>query len=103
MDNIKNSRTAHAGEVVEEGEHSSTAGGRTNLCNYSGHQFVDFSENWEMFYLKIQLYHSWAYNQKILHHPTRILAQLCSKQLYFVIARNWKQPRYPSKEELIKK
>ena len=38
---------ADAGEDVEQGEHSSTAGGSANLYNHSGNQFGGFSENWE--------------------------------------------------------
>jgi len=34
MTNIKYSKTAHAGEDVEEEEHSSTAGGITDLYNH---------------------------------------------------------------------
>jgi hypothetical protein len=40
-------RTAHAGEVVEQGKHSSIAGGSENLYNHSGNQFGGFSEDWE--------------------------------------------------------
>jgi hypothetical protein len=32
---------------MEQGEHSSTAGGRANLYNLFGNQFGVFSENWE--------------------------------------------------------
>jgi hypothetical protein len=44
---IKNSRTAHAGNSVEQAEHASIAGGSTNLYKHFGNQFVSFSENWE--------------------------------------------------------
>ena len=30
------------------------------------------------FYLKTQLYHSWTYTKKMLHHHRKTLAQLCS-------------------------
>jgi hypothetical protein len=53
-----------------------------NLYNHFGNQFGGFSENWEQCYLKTQLYHSWIYTQKMLHHPPKILAHLCSYQLY---------------------
>jgi hypothetical protein len=52
--------------------------GSANLYSHSGNQFGGFSENWEKFYLKIQLCNSWEYIQKMLHHPTKTLAQLCS-------------------------
>ena len=70
--------TADAGEDVEQGEHSSIAGGIAHLYNHFENQFGSFSETWEEFYLNTQLYHSWADPQMMLHHPTRILAQLCS-------------------------
>ena len=37
--------TAHAGKDVEQGEHSSIAGGSTNLYNHFENQFGGFSEN----------------------------------------------------------
>jgi hypothetical protein len=47
--------TAHADEVVEQGEHSSVVGRIANLYNHSGNKVDSFSENWEEFYLKTQL------------------------------------------------
>jgi hypothetical protein len=39
----------------------------------------------------------------MLEHSTKVLAQLCSLQLYlFITARNWKQLRCPATEECIK-
>ena len=38
---------AHAGEDVEQGEHSSIAGGSANVYNHFENQFGGFSENWE--------------------------------------------------------
>ena len=38
---------AYAGEVVEQGEHSSIAGGNAKLCKHFGYQCSGFSENWE--------------------------------------------------------
>ena len=46
MTKIKTSSTAHAGEDVEQGEHSSIAGGSANLGNHFGTEFSDFSESW---------------------------------------------------------
>ena len=43
----KTQRTAHAGEVVEEGEQSSIAGGSENLYDHSGNQFGGLLEDWE--------------------------------------------------------
>ena len=37
--------TAHAGEDVEQGEHSFIAGDNENLSNHFGNQYGRFSEN----------------------------------------------------------
>ena len=39
--------TAHAGEDVESGEHSSPAGGGANLSSHFGKQYGGFLENWD--------------------------------------------------------
>jgi hypothetical protein len=58
--------TADAGEDVEKEEHSSMVGGIASWYNQSGNQSGDFSENWTWYYyLRTQLYHSWAYIQKM--------------------------------------
>jgi hypothetical protein len=49
-----------------EQEYSSTAGGSANSDNRFWNQFCVFSENREQFYLKIHLYHSWGYTQRML-------------------------------------
>ena len=36
------------------------------------------SENWAWYFLRILLYHSWAYTQRILQHAIRTHAPLCS-------------------------
>jgi hypothetical protein len=41
--------------------------------------------------------------QKMLWHFTKTLVQLCSLAALSIIARKWKQPRFPSTEEWIKK
>jgi hypothetical protein len=79
----------HVVEDVEQ-EDSSIACGSAEMYKYFGNQFGCFSENWEYFHLKTQLYHSWACSQKMFDRPTMLLAAL------FVIVRNWKQPRCPS-------
>ena len=48
----KTQETAHAVKDAEKGEHSSIAGGITNLYNRSGNQSGSFSESWELSYLK---------------------------------------------------
>jgi hypothetical protein len=46
------------------------ASGIANWYNHSQKQSGGSSENWKYIYLKTQLYHSWAYNQKMTHHAT---------------------------------
>jgi hypothetical protein len=58
--------TANVGEDIENEEYSSIAGGISRWCNHSGNQFGGFSENWTYYYLRTQLYHSWAYIQNML-------------------------------------
>jgi hypothetical protein len=41
------SEIAHAGEDVEQGEHSSTAEGSAHFHNHFGNQFGQLSENWK--------------------------------------------------------
>ena len=57
--------TEVAGEDVEKDEHSSIVGGIASLYNHSENQFGGSSENWTQYYLSTQLYHSWAYTQKM--------------------------------------
>ena len=47
MAEIKTQVIAHAGEDVEQGEHSSSARGSANLYNHFENQFDSFSKNWE--------------------------------------------------------
>jgi hypothetical protein len=67
-----------AGEDVEKYEHSSIVVGITSWYNHSGNQSGVSSENCTYYYLRTQLYHSWAYTQMILQCVTRTQAQLCS-------------------------
>jgi hypothetical protein len=66
MSKIKTQVTADIGQDVEKEEHSSIIGGIACWYNYFGNQSDSTSENWTLYYLRIQLYHSWAYIQKIL-------------------------------------
>jgi len=70
--------TADAGQDVEKEEHSSFVGGIAKGYNHSGNQSGGSSENWTLHYLRTQLYLSWAYTHKMLHHKTRTHAPLCS-------------------------
>jgi hypothetical protein len=47
---------AHDGKDLELEKHSSTAGQSANLYSLFGNQYGKFSENWELIYLKTQLY-----------------------------------------------
>jgi hypothetical protein len=67
-----------AGVDVEKEEHSSIAGGIVNWYNHSQSQSGDSSENWTYYYMRTQLYHSWAYTQTMFQHIIRIHALLCS-------------------------
>jgi hypothetical protein len=82
-------------------EHSSTSGRTTSWYNHSGNQFGGSSENWAQYYGRTQLYHSWAYTQKMLQNVVRTHAPLFSA--LFIIARSLKEPRCPSTEEWIQK
>ena len=75
---------------MEQGEHSSVAGGSANLYSYFGNQYGYFSENRELIYLKIQpdipllgIYPKSAPPYHKDTHSTMFTAAL------FVIARNW--------------
>ncbi|KAM7317820.1 hypothetical protein ACRRTK_022557 [Alexandromys fortis] len=69
---------AFAGEDVEEGVHSSIAGGNANLCNHFGNQCGDSSGNSGSIYPWTQQYHSWEYTQEMPYHMTKASVQLCS-------------------------
>jgi hypothetical protein len=58
--------TVNIVENVETEKHSSIVGGIVSWDNHSGNQFVGSSENWTEFYLRMQIYYSWAYTQKML-------------------------------------
>lgn len=52
--------TAHAGEDVEQGEHFPIAGvlGGANLYSHFQNEYGSVWENWEVIYLKAQLFQS---------------------------------------------
>jgi len=70
--------TADAGKDVEKEEHPSIVGGIANWYNHSGNQSEGSSENWTLYYLRTQLYLSWAYTQKMPQHIKKTRAPLCS-------------------------
>jgi hypothetical protein len=70
--------TTDAGKDMEKEEHFSNVSEITRWYDYSGNQSGDSSQNWTSFYLRTQLYHSWAYTQKMLQYIIRTHALLCS-------------------------
>ena len=103
MSMIKNTDDSLCWKGCRVRKHSSIAGESANLYSHFGNQYGDFSENQETIYFKTQQYRCWVHTPKTLNHITRTCVQLCSQQHYFVKARTWKQPRYPSTKEWIKK
>jgi len=63
---------------VEKEEHSTIVGGLADWYNHSGNQSGGSSENWILNCLRIQLYLSWAYTQKMPPHIKKTRAPLCS-------------------------
>jgi hypothetical protein len=78
MIQLKDEIQAPASKEMEQGEHYSIAGGSMNLDRHFGNQYSTSLKNWESIYLKIQLYCSWAYTQRMCHPIMRMLAPLCS-------------------------
>ena len=66
--------TGHAGEVMKQGQHSSVADENADLYSHLGNQYDDSSGNWELIYLKIQLYHSWKYTKRMPRSTPRVQA-----------------------------
>ena len=62
MVTINNQMAAYTGEDVAKAEHLLIASGSEDWYSGCGNQYVSSSENWELIYLKIQSYHSWASN-----------------------------------------
>jgi hypothetical protein len=93
---IRNSGDRGCWQGYKNGEHSSIVGGITSWYNPSGNQSGCFSENWKYFYLRTQLFHSWAYTQKMHQHINN--KDTCSTMFIaalFITSRSWKQPRCP--------
>ena len=87
---------------MKKQEHFSIAGRSANWYNYSVSQSGGSSYNWKSIYLTNQLYHSWAYTQMMPHYGTKAHVPLCLYQPY-LIARSWRKPICPTKEEWIQK
>ena len=93
---IKHMET-HALKNVEQGKYSSTAGWSVNIYNHYEHQYYCFSKSWESTYLKIQLYHFWAYTQRIYASCNGACSTIFIFDL-FIIPRNLKQPDVPQQK-----
>ena len=88
--------TAHAGEDVEKEEHFSIADGITSVYNHSGSQLdTILLEDPEIPLLGIYAEDVLTCNKNTC--STMFIAAL------FIIARSWKEPRFPSAEEWIQK
>jgi hypothetical protein len=78
-----NQITTHAGKDIKPYEQSLIAGSMQIFITTM--EITDSSGILNYVYLKICLYHTWAYAQKMLH-PT-------------IVTRKFKQPRYPPMDE----
>jgi hypothetical protein len=92
--------TADAGEDVEKEEHSSIVGGIASLYSHSGNQSGGSSENWTLEDPEIPLLG--IYSEDV---PTG-KKDTCSTMFIaalFIIARSWKEHRFPSTDVWIQK
>ena len=90
--------TDHDDKNVEQGEHSFIAGGSVNLYSHFGNQYDGFSKK-----LGIGITQDPAITLRGIY-PKDIPSDhknTCSAM--FIVARNWKQPRYPPTDEWTKK
>jgi hypothetical protein len=79
---------------VEQGEHSFIAGKSENMYNHSGNQYSYCSENGK--YLPEDPAIPLLENLPSYHKDTYSTIFIAA---FFIVARNWKQPRCPSTEE----
>jgi hypothetical protein len=70
--------TTDAGKNVWKEKHSSIAGIIASWYNHSGNHLAVPQKIGNSSNLMTQLYHFWAYTQKILQNITRTYAPLCS-------------------------
>jgi hypothetical protein len=95
--------TADACEDVEQEEHSSIFGGIASCYNHSGDQFGSSSEKLDIVLQKdptIPLLGIYPEDAPTCNKDT------CSTMFIaalFIVARSWKEPRFPSTEEWIQK
>jgi hypothetical protein len=77
MAKIKNSSDSIYCEDVNQGKYSSIAGWSANFI-INLEIKVTVSRTLGIFLPQYLICHFWPYSQKIFHHATKILAQLCS-------------------------
>jgi hypothetical protein len=88
--------TIHVVKDVEQGDNSSIAGKSVNFYNRFGNQSDSFSENWEYFYLKIQLTTPCHIPKDVLRfhrYTSSCLQQLYSQQTETGNNTNVSQPK----------
>jgi hypothetical protein len=66
MAKIKRQVIVYANKDIKQGQHFSIACGSVNFYSHNGNHYGSSSENWELTYFKIQLYHYWTYTQRML-------------------------------------
>jgi hypothetical protein len=77
-------------------------GGMAEKYSHFISQCSNFSGNWDYTYFKTDLYDSWAYTQRTLHHTTGHLLN-CVLSSFMHNSGNLKQARYMSTKEWINK
>jgi hypothetical protein len=94
--------TADAGEDVEKEGHSSIVGGIASWNNHFGNQSAGPQKIGHSTTLGPSYTTPGHIIQKMFQHKTRTHAPVYLQLPYlFIIARSWKEPRYPSTEKLI--
>lgn len=101
MAKTNNTSDSPAGEVVEQGEHSSNAGGNANVYCPLGSQYGTFSENLELIYLRPS-YTTLGHISKGTPSYHKDTCSTVFIAALFRIVRNWKQPRCASTKGWIK-
>jgi hypothetical protein len=81
---------------VEQGEHSSTAGGNASLYNPFGKSIWQFLSKFEIHLPQGTLLGIYPKDAPSYHKDTCLTMFIAA---LYIIARNWKQSRYPSTEE----
>lgn len=99
---VNKSANKNAGVGVEEREPSCTFGGNVNWYNHYGDQYGDTLEIYTWNYRMTQQSHFWAYIWTKLTLKKDTCTPMFIASL-FTIAKIWKQPKYPSTDDWIRK